>query len=239
MDGFREDEMRKYCAVLACALMGALGGPLAPIAHAADFSQISSKDAVSALRTTLDKGAEAAMANLGKPDGFLNNPQARIPLPAPLEKAKGGLKMLGMGDQLGALEVSMNRAAEAAVPQAKTLLKKAIQNMSVADAKSVLSGGDTAVTDFFRRQTETDLTALFLPIVKSKTAEVGAARQYQALADKAAATGLFKPEDLNLEQHVTKKAMDALFQGIAAQEQAIRANPAATGAAILKKVFQQ
>lgn len=206
-------------------------------AQSADLSGITSKEAVTALRTTLTKGADAAVGNLGKADGFLGNPAVRIKLPDFLENSKGMLKMVGMGSQLDQMEVSMNRAAEAAVPQAKAVLKKTIQNMTVEDAKQVLGGGDTAVTDFFRNKSQADLYTQLLPIVKSKTAQVGLAQQYNALADKGSRFGLVKAEDANLEGYVTNKALDALFLMVAEEEKAIRANPVAAGSAVLKKVF--
>lgn len=206
-------------------------------ASAADLSAISSKEAVTALRTTLTKGAEAAVGSLGKPDGFLGNPAARIQLPEFLAQSKGMLKMVGMGGQIDQIEVSMNRAAEAAVPQAKAILQKTIQNMTVEDAKQVLSGGDTAVTDFFRSKTQSDLYKQLLPIVKGKTAQVGLAQQYNTLAEKGSRFGLVKAEDANLEGYVTNKALDALFLMVAEEEKAIRANPVAAGNAVLKKVF--
>lgn len=207
------------------------------VVAAADLSAITSKEAVTALRTTLTKGAEAAIGNLGKTDGFLGNPAARIQLPEFLAQSKGMLKMVGMGGQLDQVEVSMNRAAEAAVPQAKAILKKTIQNMTVEDAKQVLSGGDTAVTDFFRSKTQSDLYNQLLPIVKGKTAQVGLAQQYNTLAEKGSRFGLVKAEDANLEGYVTNKTLDALFLMVAEEEKAIRANPVAAGSAVLKKVF--
>lgn len=203
----------------------------------ADLSSITGKEAVSALRTTLSKGADAAVGSLGKADGFLGNPAVRIKLPEYLENSKGLLKMMGMGSQLDQMEISMNRAAEAAVPQAKAVLKKTIQNMTVEDAKQVLGGGETAVTDFFRGKTQADLYTQLLPIVKGKTAQVGLAQQYNSLAEKGSRFGLVKPEDANLEGYVTNKALDALFLMVAEEEKAIRANPVAAGSAVLKKVF--
>lgn len=206
-------------------------------AVAADLSGITSKEAVTALRTTLNKGADAAVGSLGKPDGFLGNPAVRIKLPEYLENSKGLLKMMGMGSELDEMEISMNRAAEAAVPQAKAVLKKTIQNMTVEDAKQVLGGGDTAVTDFFRSKTQGDLYTQLLPIVKGKTTQVGLAQQYNALAEKGSRFGLVKAEDANLEGYVTNKALDALFMMVAEEEKEIRANPVAAGSAVLKKVF--
>ncbi|HEX4842639.1 MAG TPA: DUF4197 domain-containing protein [Limnobacter sp.] len=227
--------MFKHWKSRGIALLLGLGVASAGLANG--LAGVSNTDAVNALRTTLTQGADAAVASLGKPDGFLNNPAVRIRLPASIEKSKGMLNMLGMGKQLEDLEVSMNRAAEAAVPQAKTLLKKTIQNMTVQDAKQVLSGGDTAVTDFFRTKTQADLYKQLLPIVQAKTAQVGLAQQYNQLAAKSGRLGLVKPEEANLEGHVTNKALDGLYALVAEEEKAIRANPVQAGSAILKKVF--
>jgi hypothetical protein len=204
---------------------------------AADLSAFTSKEASTALKSTLEKGSEAAVGKLGKADGFLANPAVRIKLPEALESSRGLLKMVGMGSQLDQLEVSMNRAAEAAVPQAMTVLKNAIKNMTVEDAKQVLSGGNTAVTDFFRSKTQEQLYSQLLPIVKAKTTQVGVAQQYNALAEKGSKFGLVKAEDANLEGHVTRKTLDALFLVVSQEEQALRANPAAAGSAVIRKVF--
>lgn len=225
--------MNYLLRTLLCLLALNLGG----VAVAADLSAITSKEAVTALRATLTKGAEAAVGSLGKTDGFLGNPTARIQLPEFLAQSKGMLKMVGMGGQLDQVEVSMNRAAEAAVPQAKAILQKTIQNMTVEDAKQVLGGGETAVTDFFRSKTQSDLYNQLLPIVKGKTAQVGLAQQYNVLAAKGSRLGLVKAEDANLEGYVTNKTLDALFLMVADEEKAIRANPVAAGSAVLKKVF--
>lgn len=225
--------MLSFATLLAVLFVMVFNAPVA----AADLSSISSKEAVTALRTTLDKGADAAVGRLGKTDGFLGNPAVRIKLPDYLANSKGYLKMVGMGDELEQMEVSMNRAAEAAVPQAKAVLKKTIQNMTVEDAKNVLSGGDTAVTDFFRSKSQADLYNQLLPIVKGKTAQVGLAQQYNVLAERGSRFGLVKSEDANLEGYVTNKALDALFLIVAEEEKAIRANPVAAGSAVLKKVF--
>lgn len=222
---------------LTRSLLTALALLFAGVVAAADLSGITSKEAVAALRTTLNRGAEVAVGSLGKTDGFLGNPAVRIKLPDYLENSKGLLKMMGMSSQLEQMEVSMNRAAEAAVPQAKAVLKKTIQNMTVEDAKQVLSGGDTAVTDFFRTKSQADLYTQLLPIVKSKTSQVGLVQQYNALAEKGSRFGLVKAEDANLEGYVTNKALDALFLMVAQEEKAIRADPLAAGSAVIKKVF--
>ena len=138
----------------------------------AQLDRISNKEAVAALKAALDKGARQAVSSLGRTDGFLGDPRVKIPLPESLQKAEGWMRRLGMGRYADELVLSMNRAAEAAVPEARTLLVGAVKKMTVEDAKGILTGGDTAGTAYFRRSTEEQLRVRFLPIVSKATARV-------------------------------------------------------------------
>jgi hypothetical protein len=209
---------------------------LVMMAKARAFS-LTEADALAGVRVALEKGAASAVAMLGRVDGFLGNPQVRIPLPPVLEDAQQMLKLVGQQKRMDELVTSMNRAAEAAVPEAKTLLVSAVKNMSVEDARQLVSGGDTSVTDFFAAKTRDPLGVKFLPIVKRATEKVKLADQYNALAGKAASFGLLKQEDANVQGYVTTKALDGLYLMIGEEERKIRDNPAAAGSAILKKVF--
>ena len=182
-------------------------------------------------------GATAAVNLLGKPDGFLANPKVHIPLPGFLKDAAKFMKALGQGKQLEELEVTINRAAEAAVPLARQLLIDAVKGISVADAKKILTGGETSVTTFFEGKTRTPLTGQFLPVVSKVVDRLSLARRYNDLAGKAAGMGLLKGEQANVQQYVTGRALDGLFLMIGEEEKKIRADPVKTGSAILKKVF--
>ena len=206
-------------------------------AQALTLADLSSADASKGLKTALEKGALSAVGLLGAKDGFLGNDKVRIPLPGFLNDAAQLLRTFGQGDKVDELLTSMNRAAEAAVPQSRELLLKAVQNMSVTDAKGILSGGNTAVTDFFASKTRSDLGVKFLPVVTQATAKVGLVDKYNAVAGKAADLGLVKKEDANIQQYVTGKTLDGLFFMISEEEKKIRQNPVAYGSAILSKVF--
>jgi hypothetical protein len=222
--------------LLAALLMvGCLLGD--PPAHALDLSSISRADATAGVKATLEKGSAAAVASLGVEDGFLGNPAVRIPLPDGLKQAERVMKLMGRQQEFDELVVGINRAAEAAIPQAKPLLMSAIRSMTVSDAKAILAGGDDSVTSFFRSKTEKSLAAAFLPIVKQTTDKSGLARQYNGIASRAASFGAISAEDARIENYVTTKAMSGLFLMIAEQERAIRQDPVGTGSAILKKVF--
>ncbi len=208
----------------------------APLAHA-DLSLLSRADAVSGLKAALEKGSVAAVGKLGVADGFFANPKVKIPLPDSLQKIEKGLKLLGMEKQADELVLAMNRAAEAAVPEAKVLLLNSVKQMSVDDAKKILSGGDDSVTQYFKGKTQTPLAQKFLPIVRKTTARVGLAQKYNALAGKGMKLGLVKEEQASIEHYVTAKALEGLYLMIAEEERAIRQDPIGTGSAILKKVF--
>ena len=202
-----------------------------------DLSGISNADASAGLKTALEKGAIAAVALLGKTDGFLGNPKVRIPLPGYLEDASKLLKNFGQGKRIDELVTSINRAAEAAVPLGKDLLVQAVKNISVTDARNILTGGETSVTAFFAEKTRAALGERFLPVVNQATEKVGLTQKYNAFAGKAASFGLLKAEDANLAQYVTGRTLDGLYLMIGEEERRIRQNPAAAGSSLVKKVF--
>ena len=201
------------------------------------WAGISELDASRGLKTALETGALAAVRLLGRPDGFLANPQVHIPLPKALQDVARLLKSIGMGRQLEDLEVSMNRAAEQAVPMARNLLVNAVRNISVADAKKILAGGDTSVTEFFADKTREPLQGTFMPVVHQATSKVGVVEKYERVSARAQGLGLYRPEDPTVDHYVTRKALDGLYFMIGEEEKKIRRDPVGTGSAILQKVF--
>lgn len=206
-------------------------------ARAAGLDAISADESGGALRQALSQGATAAVASLGRPDGFLGNPKVKIPLPESLQKAEKLMRKLGMGKRADELITTMNRAAEAAVPEAKELLVNAVKQMTLQDAKAILTGGDDSATQYFKRTTSAPLTEKFLPIVRKATEKVKLAEKYNRYAKQAAKLGLLDEKDASLEDYVTQKALDGLFFMIAEEERAIRKNPLGQASSLLQKVF--
>jgi hypothetical protein len=198
---------------------------------------LSETDAAGGVRAALERGAVAAVGLLGRTDGFLGNPKVRIELPGAVKDAAKLLKATGQGKRLEELVTAMNRAAEAAVPQARTLLVNAAKNISVEDAIQIVRGGVTSVTDFFARKTREPLHQQFLPIVAQATDKVSLTAKYDAVAGRASKLGLLKPEDADVKTYVTGRALDGLYFMIGEEERKIRSDPVATGSAILKRVF--
>ena len=207
------------------------------LAQAANLDGISNTDASSGLKEALTKGAEYAVASLGKENGFLGNPKVKIPLPDSLKTAEKALRTFGMGKQADELINTMNHAAEKAAAEAKPILLDAVKKMSVQDAKAILTGGEDSVTQFFRQSSSEPLGKKFLPIVQNATKQVKLAETYNKFAGKAASSGLIDKKDADLDAYVTQKAMDGLFLMIAEQEKQLRANPLQAGSNLLKKVF--
>ncbi|MGB8409482.1 MAG: DUF4197 domain-containing protein [Gallionella sp.] len=201
------------------------------------LAQFSNKDQVRGLKQALTQGAETAVSNLAKKDGFLGNDKVRIPLPEGLKKADKAMRRLGMGKYSDELITSMNRAAEAAVPEAKTLLVGTVKKMTVADAKSIITGGGDAATVYFRKSTETALTGKFKPIVGKAMQKVKLAETYDRFAGEGARFGSIDERDASMDDYITRKAMDGLFLMMAEQEKAIREHPLQATGDLAKKIF--
>jgi hypothetical protein len=219
-------------------ILGVLSALVIPAAaSAAGLADISNRDAINGLKEALARGSQAAVARLGVEDGFLRNDSVRIGLPPALRSAEAVIRSIGMGTQADDLVLRMNRAAEAAVPQARTLLTNAVKKMSVQDAKGILTGGDDAATQYFKRTTSEPLARQFQPIVKKAMQKVKLAEKYNEIAASGTRFGLVKDEDAKLEDYVTRRALEGLFVAIAEEERKTRKDPAGAASAIIRKVF--
>jgi hypothetical protein len=219
------------------SLIGLLALVVISLPAAAQLDRISNIDATNGLRQALHDGSLAAVAKLGVENGFFGDSRVKIPLPPSLKRVEGAMRAFGMKRQADELVLSMNRAAEAAVPEAKQLLVDSVKKMSVQDAKKILTGGETAGTEYFKRTTQTQLTERFLPIVKKATDRVGLAQQYNSLAGQGVALGLVREDQATIERYVTQKALDGLYFMIGEQEKAFRRDPVGATSDIVRKVF--
>lgn len=206
-------------------------------ANALGVSDLTNTEASNGLKAALTQAAGKAVSQLSATDGFFGNSEVKIPLPDALKKAERTMRMLGMGKQADELVLRMNRAAEAAVPEAKALLVDSVKKMSVADAKAILTGGDDAATQYFRKTTSAPMAEKFLPLVKKATEDVQLAQQYNKFAQMGNKVGLVKKEQVNLEQYVTQKTLDGVYLMMAKEEAAIRKDPVGQTNRLLKKVF--
>ncbi len=201
------------------------------------MDRITEREAVAGLKAALEKGSQAAVAALGRTDGFFGNPQVKIPLPESLERTERLMRRVGLGKHADELVLTLNRAAEAAVPEARKLFVDAVKKMTFDDAKGILRGGESAATEYFRRSTSGELRKRFLPIVERTTARVNLAQKYDDYASHGVALGLVKKEHADLDEYVTQKALDGLFFMLAEEEKKVRRDPAGSASRIIRKVF--
>jgi len=189
------------------------------------------------LKEALQVSTEKAVGLTGRPNGYFSDAAIKILMPEKLQTMQQGLRAVGYGPQIDEFVLSMNRAAEHAAPAAKQIFSDAISQMSFEDAKKILTGGNTAATDYFKAKTSDKLTTAFKPIVSKSMNDVGVTRQYQALVGKFETIPFAKTQSLDLNNYVTSKALDGLFHVVGEQEAQIRANPAARTTALLQEVF--
>ena len=206
--------------------------------NTAQDSQLSSDTIISGLKQALEIGSERAIETVSATDGFLNNSQIRIPLPPQVKQAGSLMRKVGMGSVAEEFETSMNRAAEKAAPEAKSIMVDAIKNMSIEDAKSILNGSDDAATQYFRQKTSGRLTTLFKPAISESLDSVGSTQYYNQLSSKVAAVPVVgQTLNVNLPDYVTQQTLNGLFTMLAAEEKKIRENPAQRSTELLKTVF--
>ncbi len=193
------------------------------------------------LKEALALGIQQAAGKLGKSDGFLNDPQVKIPLPESIKKIESALRLMGQGKIADQFTTAMNRAAEQAVPETIAVLGEAVKKMTLTDAQSILSGSNNAATDYFRRTSDAALQSRILPIVQSATAKAGVTQSYKLLTDKLGSglvnKKLLDQQALDIDSYITRKALDGLYLKISEQEKLIRENPTARTTDLLQKVF--
>ena len=198
---------------------------------------LSDTDITKGLKEALGKGVSTSIASLGKTDGYFTNQAVKILLPEQLRKLEAPLRLAGQGQLIDDLVLAMNRAAEQAVPQAANILGDAVKNMSVSDAKGILTGPQDAATQYFRKSSGAKIGELMQPIISKATDSVGVAKAYKRLTANPLAASAAQAYGLDLDTYVNAKAQDGLFTLIAQEEKDIRTNPAERTTSLLKKVF--
>jgi len=207
-------------------------------AGTSDSGTAQSGDIVNGLKEALEIGTRNTVQALSKTDGYYNNPKIKIPLPGTVQKFEKILRTTGFGSQVDAFELSMNRAAEKAAPEAEALFVDAVKQMSFSDANKILNGPDNAATKYFQDKTTDKLQAMIKPIVEKSMAQVGVAQSYKSVTEGLQAIPLASNYVVDLDSYVTEKSIDGLFIRLAEEEAKIRNDPAARVTDLLKKVFK-
>jgi hypothetical protein len=213
------------------------------------MSGLSQDQVVQGLKDALAKGLQAAIANLGHDSGFLTNLNVKIPMPEKLQSVEKALRTMKQDKLADDFVTTMNHAAEQAVPEAGSVFADVLKQMTIEDAKAILSGPNDAATQYFQKTTQTNLYAKFYPIVQKATEQTGVTAAYKTMMAKAnivqglgsfgSALGgtLLGKDSMDIDAYVTNKALDGLFRMVAEEEQQIRQNPVARTTAMLQKVF--
>lgn len=206
-------------------------------AFATGIEALSDDDAADGLKQALTQGVNAAVDKLGVANGFLDNPKVKIYLPGTLQKLEGVMRTLGASKHVDGLIVTMNRVAEVAAAEARTLMLDTVEKLPVENAKKILTGGDDAATRYFRATASEELAQEFLPIVKNATDQVDLAKKYNDFARKGGKFGLIAEKYANIEGYVTQKTLDGLYLMMAEEERLIRNEPMGQDNKVLQKVF--
>jgi len=189
------------------------------------------------IKEALAIGTERAVQSLSRENGYFANAAVKILMPSSIQKVADVARMAGYQKQVDAFVLSMNRAAEAAAPMASRYFGDAIRAMTLDDARGILTGGDTAATDYFRSKTRDKLYLAFKPIVSKKVNEVGATRAYKNMMGRYESVPLMGKQSLDLDDYVTNKSLDGLFHTVGEEEKKIRSDPVARTTDLLKTVF--
>ena len=239
--------MRKWIGVsLSIGALSVVCFPQSPWDHirnriggtrSATSTPLTNDKIIAGLKEALTVSTRNAVASTGRPDGFFKNEAIKILVPEKLRGLGNGMRLIGMGSQVDALEVGMNRAAEQATPAAKKIFIDAVTQMTFNDARQILSGSDTAATDYFKRQSSEQLIEAFAPIVHQAMENVGVVREYDRLMQNPMAARVARTQNFDLDDYVVGKTVDGLFYVMAEEEKKIRKDPMAQTTSLLKEVF--
>ena len=236
--------LRRYLILIALFSFSSFASAQINLGQAGDIAKrlglgtgLSDSKINAGLKQALQIGAENSVKLVGRKNGYFGNAAIKILMPKNLQPLEKGLRVVGYGPKIDDFVLSMNRAAEAAAPAARKIFVDAITSMSFDDARHILSGGDTAATDYFKEKTTPQLTAAFRPVVDKTMAQNGVTKQYNALVKQYKSIPFTKNQDLDITNYVVGKALDGLFYQVGQEERKIRQDPAKQTTALLKEVF--
>lgn len=196
------------------------------------------KTIVAGLKEALNKGIEKSVKQLGRKNGFMGDTSVKIPMPKTLKDIDKGLRAVGQDKVADKFILTMNNAAERAVSKTTGILVHAVKKMSLKDAVNILNGKDDAATQYFRKTQSENIKAAIKPVVQKAVDSVGLTEKYKKMIEKAGFLAQFFDKDsLDIDQYITRKAVDGIFIKIALEEKRIRKDPLARTTDLLKSVF--
>lgn len=236
---------RSALAGLALGVMTVLGGcetissgDLSGILNGAGVNApLTSAEVGAGLKQALELGTQNVTDRLGAENGFFGDDAVRIPLPGRLGELQGELSKVGLSGPLDDLQLRMNSAASAAMPEARRLVVSAVQSMTWEDAMGILRGGNTAATDFLRSRTETSLQSAFSPFVNQALSEAGVFQALDSVGGRYGLGAVTTDVRSDLTDHAVNFGLNGLFLYVAAEEEKIREEPVARTTELLRRVF--
>jgi hypothetical protein len=247
-----------FCLLFAFSFMaltlsacGTLGSILSSGGSSGGVFTPSTEQMVSALREALKKGAENAGAELSISGAFTNNLARRIPLPPEAQTIVDNISRIPGGQQqVDALILRINTAAESASKKVAPIFGDAIISMTISDAANILKGSNTAATDYLVRTTTSPLKTAFRPELNAALSEpiiagISAQRAWDTLVTNyntvansvVGRLASLQPVNANLNEFVLDKALTAVFTQMAEVEKNVRVNPARFLSDIATNVF--
>ncbi len=192
----------------------------------------------SALKEALEIGVSAGTDRLSLQNGFLGNAAVKLLFPPEAQKIEKTLRGLGLNKPCDDFILSMNRAAELAVKEAKPIFISALKQMTLQDATNILlSKEKNTATTYFQRVTSDALMAKFQPIINDALSKTEATRYWTDLSTKYNKVPFVSKVETDITAYATQKALDGLFYEVAQEELKIRSNSGARSTALLQKVF--
>ncbi|WP_370087921.1 DUF4197 domain-containing protein [Ekhidna sp.] len=236
-------QMKSTAKILFMAMLflGCTAQQIQSITDAIGYEEgLTTEQVVSGLKEALVKGTTSGTQKVSKVDGYLKNPNIKIPFPPDIQKVENTLRDVGLGSQVDRFVTTLNRGAEEAAKEAKPIFVNAIKQMTINDAWNILQGSDKeAATNYLKKTTSDELRSMFSPVVKRALDQTKATKYYADVINSYNKIPLVEDVNPDLESYATEKAMEGLFYMIAEEEKKIRANPAARTTDLLKKVFKE
>ena len=201
---------------------------------------LSNQEVISGLKEALTIGAKKGAQQASAIGGFLKNDIIRLPFPPDAKKVRDKAMQWGLDKKVEKFEATLNQAAEEACKTAAPIFVNAITNMSVKDGFAILKGNENAATTYLKDNTSKALYQAFLPEVKKAIEMVKLTAYWEPLAKKYNKSTLLtgnEPINADLNDYVTKRAMEGLFHLVELKEREIRKDPLSRTTDLLKKVF--
>ncbi len=198
---------------------------------------VSNEDIGKGLKEALNKGITTGANALSQKNGYFASPY-KILLPAEARKVTDRLQNVpGFSNLEATVLEKINAGAEDAAKQAAPIFAQAIREMSFTDATNILMGADNAATSYLNQKTYEALYAQFKPVIIASLDKFQARKYWGDAVGKYNTIPLVTKVNPELDDYVTRQALNGLFAMVAKEELDIRKNAASRTSDLLRRVF--